>query len=214
MTVPETTLLIIRHSETTWNRDRRFQGHGDSKLTAKGRTQAEALGRRLAHTPFEVLLSSDLGRTQATAAIIAAHTGHTVKTDPRLRERHYGVLEGLNIQEIKRDHADVYAQLITEDPAYIIPNGESHQQHYAYNIDFLEEWLRERPGSTAALVSHGGFLDNVFRYIAGRALDAPRCIMAGNASLSTITHGQFYGSPRWIIRAWGDAGHLAGMNDS
>ena len=214
MTVPETTLMIIRHCETTWNRDRRFQGHGDSDLTARGRSQADALGRRLAQMPFDALISSDLGRTQATAAIITAHTGHTVKTDPRLRERHYGVLEGLNIIEIQRDHADVYARLISEDPAYVIPQGESHQQHYAYNIAFVEEWLRRRPGSTAAVVSHGGFLDNVFRYIAGRALDAPRCILAGNASLSTITHGQFYGSPRWIIRSWGDVGHLTGMAES
>ncbi len=211
MDVPETTLMLIRHGETEWNRDRRFQGHGDSPLTAKGRAETDALGRRLAATPFDRLISSDLGRTQETAAIIAGHTGHAIQTDPRLRERHYGVLEGLNIREIRRDHAAVYAQLITEDPDFVIPGGQSHRQHYRAGIDFLEEWLNARSGQSAAIVSHGGFLDNVLRYVAGLALGAPRCVLAGNSSLSIVVHGQFYGSPRWIIRSWGDEGHLVGM---
>ncbi len=211
MSVPETTLMIIRHGETEWNRDRRFQGHGDSPLTAKGRAQTEALGKRLAATPFDQLISSDLGRTRQTAAIIAGHTGHVIQTDPRLRERHYGVLEGLNIQEIRRDHAAVYAQLITEDPDFIIPGGQSHRQHYRNCIDFLAGWLEAHSGQSAAIVSHGGFLDNVFRHVVGLHLGAPRCVLAGNSSLSILVHGQFYGSPRWIIRTWGDEGHLAGM---
>ncbi len=211
MNVPETTLMLIRHGETEWNRDRRFQGHGDSPLTARGRAETDALGRRLAATPFDLLISSDLGRTQETAAIIAGHTGHAIQTDPRLRERHYGVLEGLNIQEIRRDHAAVYAQLITEDPDFIIPGGQSHRQHYRNCIDFLKGWLEDHSGQSAAIVSHGGFLDNVFRHVAGLNLGAPRCVLAGNSSLSILVHGQFYGSPRWIIRTWGDEGHLAGM---
>ncbi len=211
MTVPETTLMLVRHGETEWNRDMRFQGHGDSRLTTKGRAQTEALGKRLAAIPFDRLISSDLGRARATAAIIAGHTGHTVETDPRLRERHYGVLEGLNIKEIRRDHGDVYEQLITEDPDFTIPQGESHRQHYQACIDFLEEWRIAQPGLSAAIVSHGGFLDNVFRHIAGLAIGTPRCVLAGNSSLSVITHGLFYGSARWIIRSWGDVGHLNGI---
>lgn len=211
VTVPETTLMLIRHGETAWNRDKRFQGHGDSDLTARGQAQAQALGRRLAAASFDMLISSSLGRARATAAIIAEHTGHTVQTDPRLRERHYGVLEGLNIEEIQRDHAAVYAQLITEDPDFTIPQGESHRQHYRINVDFLEAGLRAQPGKTAAIVTHGGFLDNIFRYIVGLKIGAPRCVLAGNTSLSIIAHGHFYGSPRWIIRSWGDVGHLVGL---
>ncbi len=211
MTLPETILMLVRHGETEWNRDRRFQGHGDSRLTAKGRTETEALGKRLAATPFDMLISSDLGRARETAAIIARHTGHAIQTDPRLRERHYGILEGLNITEIRRDHLAVYEQLITEDPDFVIPRGQSHRQHYTANIDFLETWRDAHPGKSAAIVSHGGFLDNVFRFIAGLQMGAPRCVLAGNSSLSVIAHGLFYGSPRWIIRSWGDAGHLSGM---
>jgi probable phosphoglycerate mutase len=128
-----------------------------------------------------------------------------------LRERHYGILEGLDITTIRRDHAAVYASLITEDPDFVIPRGQSHRQHFRINIDFLESWREANPGKTAAMVSHGGFLDNVFRYIAGLKCGAPRCVLADNASLSVIAYGHFYGSPRWIIRSWGDAGHLVGI---
>ncbi len=213
MSVPETTLILIRHGETEWNRDRRFQGHGDSNLTDKGRAQTDALGQRLIATRFDRLISSDLGRARETAAIIARHTGHVVETDQRLRERHYGVLEGLNIGEIKRDHAAVYEQLITEDPDFVIPRGQSHRQHYRASIDFIEVWLEDNSGKTAAVVSHGGFLDNVFRYIAGLKVGTPRCVLAGNSSLSVVAHGLFYGSARWIIRSWGEVGHLVGIAD-
>jgi hypothetical protein len=64
------------------------------------------------------------------------------------------------------------------------------------------------------VVTHGGFLDNVFRFVTDRPTGAPRCVLAANTSLSVIAHGLFYGSPRWIIRSWGDVGHLTEMAES
>ena len=75
-TPPKTTLMVIRHGETQWNAEHRFQGHGDSPLTEAGRKQVSALGRRMEQMRFDHLISSDLGRTQETAAIIADYTGH------------------------------------------------------------------------------------------------------------------------------------------
>ena len=83
----KTTLLIIRHGETVWNAEHRFQGHGDSPLTETGRNQVAALGRRMKAINFDALVSSDLGRTRQTASIIADFTGHAVQFDNRLRER-------------------------------------------------------------------------------------------------------------------------------
>ena len=210
MTVlPTTTILAIRHGETRWNAEERFQGHEDSPLTANGRRQVTALGQRLQQMAFDRLISSDLGRARETAAIIARFTGHTVETEPRLRERNYGVLEGLTIPEIKAVHADVLARFHMDDPAYVIPGGESHQMHYDRNIDWLETHLAAHPGSTVAIVGHGGVLDSLFRYVSQRPLDRPRCYVTTNASLSIFCHGLFYGTPRWVIQSWGDAAHLA-----
>jgi probable phosphoglycerate mutase len=208
---PPVTLILIRHGETEWNRDLRFQGHGDSPLTRRGRIQARAIAERVRHMAVDTLVSSDLGRARETADLIARATGHTVQMDPRLRERHYGVLEGLGIKEILTQHPDVYRQLITEDPDFEIPQGETHRQHYQQNIRVLKEWSRKPPGTTAALVGHGGVLDNVFRYVANLGLNKPRCVLPANASLSIIQYGNFYGSTRWVIKSWADAAHLENL---
>ncbi len=210
-TPPKTTLLVVRHGETVWNVERRFQGQCDSSLTETGLAQAMALGQRLSTSRFNELIASDLGRALDTAKIIAEHTGHTVQQDQRLRERNYGLLEGLTLPEIKDRHPDVLASLYTGDPDYVIPTGESLHQHFRRNIDFIEAFLAEKAGTVATLVVHGGVLESIFRYVVGLSANHPRCIMANNASLSMISHGFYYGSIRWVIESWGEVGHLDGI---
>ena len=207
-TQPKTTLLAIRHGETVWNEENRFQGHGDSPLTEAGRHQVALLGRRMKKFRFDAMISSDLGRTRETAAIIADYTGHSVEIDSRLRERNYGVLEGLTVPEIRARHPEVLDRFKTDDPDYVIPEGESHRQHYRRNIEFIEDLLARRLGATVAVVAHGGVLDSIFRYVAHLSLEQPRCYITTNASLTIITHGDFYGTPRWVIETWGDIGHF------
>ena len=207
-TQPNTTLLAIRHGETVWNTEQRYQGYGDSPLTKTGRNQVSALGRRMRGFRFDTLISSDLGRAQETAAIIADYTGHTVALDSRLRERNYGVLEGMTVPEIKAEHPKVFDRLNADDPDYIVPEGESHRQHYQRNIAFIEELLAQKSGAKVAVVAHGGVLESIFRYVAHMSLEQPRCFITPNASLAIITHGHFYGTPRWVIETWGDVGHL------
>ena len=93
-----TELIIIRHGETTGNRDGIWQGHLDTPLTDVGIAQARAVAERLGKASFSRLYSSDLGRAHKTAAI---RTGHSIKTDLRLRERSLGVFEGLTTPEIQ-----------------------------------------------------------------------------------------------------------------
>ena len=207
----KTTLLVIRHGETVWNAEQRFQGHGDSPLTAIGRNQVTALGRRMEAIQFEHLVSSDLGRTQETAAIIAGFTGHAVELDNRLRERNYGVLEGLTVKEITEKHSQVFDRLKSDDPDYILPGGESHRQHYQRNVSCFKDILTERSGTVVAVVAHGGVLDSIFRYITGLPLDHPRCFITANASLTIVSHGNFFDTNRWVIETWCDTGHINGQ---
>jgi probable phosphoglycerate mutase len=211
-TQPKTTLLVIRHGETVWNSEQRFQGHGDSALTEAGRNQVIALGRRMQEINFDTLISSDLGRTRETASIISGFTGHPVGLDSRLRERNYGIFEGLTVPEIKARHSAVYDRFNTDDPDFILPGGESLRQHYQRNVAFFEETLSGKFGSKVAVVAHGGVLDSIFRYVAGLPLEHPRCYISPNASLAIITHGSFYGTSRWVIETWGDVGHLNGID--
>ncbi len=210
----ELTLLAIRHGETVLNLAQRFQGHTDSPLTDTGRTQVSALGRRMKKMEFDTLISSDLGRARETASIIAGFTGHSVKTDQRLRERNYGVLEGLSVPEIKASYPEELECLNANDPDHEIPAGESHRQHYERNVAAVEELLAGQAGRRVALVVHGGVLDSLFRYVARLPLDQPRCYITTNASLTIVTHGTFYGTLRWVIETWGDTAHLDGIGQN
>ena len=165
------TILAIRHGETVFNTEKRYQGHCDSRLTETGRKQVSSLARRMEKIEFDTLISSDLGRARETASIIAEHTGHKVETDSRLRERNYGVLEGLTIPEINAGYSEVLERLDANDPDYIIPEGESHRQHYTRNIALIDELQSGQPGARVALVAHGGVLDSLFRYVANLPLD-------------------------------------------
>ena len=211
---PRLKILAIRHGETVLNLAQRYQGHSDSPLSETGRNQVSALGRRIEKVEFDTLISSDLGRARETAAIITEFTGHSVKTDSRLRERNYGILEGLSVSEIKASYPDVLERLWANDPDYIIPEGESHRQQYERNVAVVEELLFGKSGRRVALVVHGGVLDSLFRYVAGLPLDQPRCYITTNASLTIMSHGTFYGTLRWVIETWGDIAHLDGIGQN
>jgi broad specificity phosphatase PhoE len=95
-----TRFIVVRHGQTEWNVEARIQGQGDSNLTAEGRAQARAIAARLAAQPFDVLVSSDLGRAAETARAIAERCGKPIVLDARLRERHFGVGEGMTYEEV------------------------------------------------------------------------------------------------------------------
>ena len=81
MLVEQTSIIVVRHGETVWNVEGRWQGHFNSPLTDKGKLQAEALAKRLKAIDFNHLYSSDLGRAFETAKPIAAIKGLEIKTD-------------------------------------------------------------------------------------------------------------------------------------
>lgn len=86
-------VYLVRHGETQWNAERRIQGQSDSPLTAKGEQQAMQVATRAKELGITHIISSDLGRTQRTAEIIAQACGCDIIFDSRLRELNMGVLE-------------------------------------------------------------------------------------------------------------------------
>jgi probable phosphoglycerate mutase len=158
--------------------------------------------------PFHALVASDLGRAVETAEHIASRTGKTILTDPRLRERHYGILEGLTELESRHRHPGAFEALMADDPDWAPTGGESHRQHQRRVVEFVQEWRRQHPSTTSVIVAHGGVLDILFRFVARLPLERPRCFVVPNAGLNLFAHGTFYGTQRWVVRTWGDTGHL------
>ncbi|HEY5541917.1 MAG TPA: histidine phosphatase family protein [Candidatus Binatia bacterium] len=200
-----TQLIMVRHGQTEWNIAGIRQGHLDSRLTERGMAQAKALAQRLARERFAALYSSDLGRAVQTAMAIADLTGHEVVTDPRLRERHLGIFQGLNGNEILEKYPEERRMLRTLGPDYIIPGGESMKQQVERNVAYLNDLAHKHVGETIVVVTHGGVVSGFFRHTLAIPLDAPRRFEFVNAGVNVFAYEEEY----WMLLTWGDVSHLA-----
>ena len=166
--------------------------------------QANALALRLSHEKFANLYSSDLGRAVHTAQMIGDVTGQEVSTDPRLRERHLGIFQGLSGDEIKLKYPEEYRLHRTVGPDYVIPGGESVRQQIARNVTCLSEISEKHSGETIVVVTHGGVLSGLFRHTLSIPLEAPRRFEFTNAGLNVF----HYQDGTWFLQTWGDLSHL------
>jgi broad specificity phosphatase PhoE len=101
-------LLLVRHGETTWNREGRYQGRTDIPLSPVGEAQARALGKRLADLPIAFALCSPLARTRGTADLILGGRDVRIETDAALIEISHGQWEGQLASDIEISHAEMF----------------------------------------------------------------------------------------------------------
>jgi len=200
-----TELILIRHGETAWNRERRMQGQTNTPLSPTGRAQAEAVGLRLARHPFAALYSSDLQRAWDTAAAIAQASGREVRSEPRLRERTFGVFEGLTYDEMAHRYPAEHARFALRDPDYAVPGSESPRQFFERSLACLEDIAAAHPGESVVVVTHGLVLDTLHRAARNMPLEIKREAPLLNASLNTFHRA----AHAWIEVSWGDVEHLA-----
>lgn len=157
-------LYIARHGETEWNAARRLQGAADIPLNEDGRVQARALGEALSRAGIVSVTTSDLTRARETGAIAAAVLGLTVTTvDPELRERSFGVFEGLNREELEARFPDEWRAWQTS--AVTPPGGEPTDLVIARMRRGLERILAQ-DGPTL-VISHGAAMRLVLTELGG-----------------------------------------------
>jgi probable phosphoglycerate mutase len=202
--MPKARLILLRHGQAEWNVEGRYQGQLDSALTAAGRAQAEALATRLARQRAAALYSSDLGRAQETARLIAEASGLPVILESRLRERHLGMFQGLRKSEIREKFPDEYRRF-KSDSDYIVPGGESARQFAARVIDCLEEIASRHGGQEIVVVTHGGPVSSLLCHTLNIPLGGPRRFERPNASWNVF----LFDNGKWLLETWGDASHLA-----
>jgi 2,3-bisphosphoglycerate-dependent phosphoglycerate mutase len=202
-----TTFYIVRHGETEWNKHGLLQGNLDSPLSELGIRQADALGQYFTQCEFDHIITSDLSRAVMTAQKIADTQKKTLTTDIRLRERNLGIAQGLTLKDFSEKYPYDYKCFSSMDAHYVIPGGESILQRYTRCVESVNELAAAYYGKTIVVVTHGGVLDALFRYVSGVALDTKRTFSLFNASVNTI---QCYKN-EWYIVTWGYVEHLRGL---
>ena len=205
-------ICLVRHGETAWNAERRLQGHLDIPLNETGLAQAEATATRLQALGhgFAALYCSDLLRARQTAAAIAHRQALETIQDERLRERHYGLFQGLTYDEAERQHPGFYQRFKARELDFGIPeHGESLLAFSARVGAVLNDIATRHAGQTVLVVTHGGVLDISRRLACGTALHTPRDFPIPNAGLNWIEHS----AGNWQLLAWADESHLGGALD-
>lgn len=166
-------ILLVRHGETVWNRERRFQGCMDSPLTSLGIDQVRAVGRRLRAVFGErlhayELVASPLGRTWQSAVLIAETAGldpARIRLEPQVREISWGAWDGMTAAEIEARDPEAWQRRIDDAFTLAPPNGGESRRDV---LRRAQAWLGSLdPRSRVLLISHGTF---------GRAL---RCAYMG-----------------------------------
>jgi probable phosphoglycerate mutase len=201
-------LILVRHGETDWNRELRFQGQLDVPLNAIGLEQATRVAQALQALQWHTLISSDLSRAVQTAQALHTLRPHSPwQREPQWREQHFGQIEGRSTAEIKASDPQAWAQWIRFEADYAFPGGECQRDFHARIEAALHALAVACAAQSVVLVTHGGVLDMIYRSALGESLSGPRRCEIPNAGISRVRvqRGQIE------IVSWADTRHLQGM---
>jgi alpha-ribazole phosphatase len=183
--VGELRLLLIRHGETEWNREKRYLGSTDIGLNDSGLRQAAALANYLEDEGVDVIYTSPLQRASWTAQKIAKPHGLDPLVDDRLSELSFGFFEGLTFAEAEGQYPDLFSAWLG-DYDQSPPDGESLADLGQRIADFLEALKRRKRPDNVVVVAHGGVVREMLRQLLGMPSEAHWYFSVSPASLSEI----------------------------
>lgn len=197
-----TELVLVRHAETVWNAEERWQGQTDVPLSERGRGEVRTVAERLGAERFDRVITSDLARARDTAAGIAPAA--SIELDPALREMHLGGWCGLLHREVQERFPDELRALQRGEDRRIGGDGETVVELAARVTEAIARIARESAGCRVLVVTHGGVI---------RALVLDLLAISGRArplfgSRNTaITRLEISGGGR-LLRSYNDVRHL------
>lgn len=168
-----TRIYIVRHGETDWNVERRFQGQTDTHLNANGVAQANEIAREISRLDetFAAIYASPLMRTMQTARPIATALGMQIQTDDALKEIYCGQWEGLNPDQIEAKFPGMLQQWRSNISTFRMPDGESVTDVQKRTSKFYRAARDRHPGEAFLVVAHGASLLSMIAYMFGWDLD-------------------------------------------
>jgi len=172
-----TSIVLVRHGETDWNRDRRFQGHADVPLNEDGRRQARELAQRLVEERFVAAYSSPLSRALETAWILGAHLDLEVEARDGLKEVDVGSWSGLTTAEAESRFPDGYRRWAA-DHSGGWTDGETYVELGERVVAELLLLAEQHPDEEILVVTHGGAMRAVVAFTMGLPFDSGRSVVA------------------------------------
>jgi broad specificity phosphatase PhoE len=178
--------FLIRHGETSWNKDNRIQGWTDISLSELGFKQAEVLAHALKKIPVQAVYSSDLARAHQTALAYQNQNGHHIRIDQGLREIYFGSWEGKTWQEIITENKDEYGSGLYDHPDSRTHMGESMNMFKKRASESFKTIVQEHPHDHVLIFTHGGNIRMILLDLLNQEIDFKHHIPIDNASVTVI----------------------------
>jgi broad specificity phosphatase PhoE len=196
-------LLLIRHaaSDCTLNGQTLLCGSYDAPVSSAGRAEIERLSARLASDPATALYSSSLQRAILTADAAPPALRARMRVLRSLAEVNCGLLDGLAIESVRRDHAAIWAENEAQtNPDFRWPGGETYKHFRRRVLRTVRAIARKHPGERVLVVTHAGVINQILGTIAAQSAARWENFRPGNATITEVI---------WK----GDTGRVAAFDD-
>ena len=202
-------LILVRHGETAWNAEGRIQGMLDVPLNELGWQQAALVADELARiVDVAEMVSSDLVRTRETATPITNATGFESRFDARIRERHFGIWQGMTYEEWRIKDAEGMARYNAGEEDYGPEGGETARQFLDRCVNAVSDLVMGSRENALLLITHGGVVSSMVRHSNGLNPQSARTWNVPNASISEWRVVWASGAPNFYCDRVGDIAHL------
>lgn len=198
--------MLVRHGQSTWNVERRFQGQLDPPLTDLGREQARRLASRLATRPLVAIYTSDLSRARQTAQPLARCLGLPLLLEPGLKEVALGEWEGRTREEVMATHPELWQAWLQEPDWDLVPGSEGSGPFEARVRATVEAIFTRHPRQEVVCFTHGGVIQVALAAAIGSRPHAIYPFVIENCSLTVLRR---VGS-RTLVGPIDDTCHLDG----
>jgi len=149
-----TQIILVRHGQTPWNKDKIFRGSKDIPLNDQGREEARLAGEWLKGETIHAAYTSPLSRSRDTAVAIAQHHNLDVQNLPGLSDLCYGDWESLPLTEVKLKYADLYRQWEAAPHTVRFPKGETLEELSTRALAAVNDVVQNHPNQVALLSAH------------------------------------------------------------
>lgn len=200
----DTILYLIRHGETEWNKNGRFQGHVDIELSEEGLKQGELVSKKLEKINFKGIYTSDLKRAYRTAEIIAKPLNLPLKELEGLKEINVGIWGGMTLKEIKESYGEEFKKWNT-DSEYRVEKGESFNDLTLRVAEAITNIMENHKGETICIVTHGGAIKSFIGSLLELSNPSKRKFFIENCSITIVKMKE---DGKLVLETLNDYSHL------
>ena len=189
--MPQTILHLVRHGQTQWNVEKRFQGRLDSPLTELGKSQARMAGEILSGVPLDYAYASPLPRTLATAELVLHSRNLAIAHEPRVREINLGPLEGELYEKAVLTWPEAAKDFWERPHLFQADGAETVKEVQERMVEALEEIVGRHPEKHIVIISHGMAIKTALAWYQGYDITGLNGVeLPANGSVTTLTFSE------------------------